>query len=99
MPAYAASKGAIKQLTQSLSNSWSPHDILVNAIAPGYVQTDMTSDLAADELRNKEITDRIPMGRWARPQEFAGPAVFLASKAAGYVTGEMLVVDGGWMGR
>lgn len=97
-PAYAASKGAIAQLTQSLSNAWSSQGILVNAIAPGYCETDMTSGLIADEVRYKEITDRIPMGRWAKPEEFAGPAVFLASQASSFITGETLLVDGGWMG-
>ena len=97
-PAYAASKGALKQLTQSLSNAWSPHGILVNGIAPGYCETDMTSGIMADKTRYAEVTERIPMGRWAKPEEFAGPAIFLASNASSYITGEMLVVDGGWMG-
>jgi 2-dehydro-3-deoxy-D-gluconate 5-dehydrogenase len=97
-PGYAASKGGIKQLTQSLSNAWSPHGILVNAIAPGYCQTDMTANLMADKVRYQELLSRIPMGRWAKPEEFAGPAVFLASQASAYITGETILVDGGWMG-
>jgi 2-dehydro-3-deoxy-D-gluconate 5-dehydrogenase len=97
-PAYASSKGAIKTFTQSCSNAWSKHGILVNAIAPGYVETDMTASLKEDKIRSKEILDRIPMGRWAKPDEFVGPAIFLASDASSYVTGSTLIVDGGWMG-
>ena len=98
VPAYSSSKGGIRQLTQALSNAWSRHGILVNAIAPGYIETDMTTALVADKARYKEITDRTPVGRWGKPEELVGPAVFLASQASSFVTGEMLVVDGGWMG-
>ena len=99
IPAFTSSKGGLKQLTQSLSNAWSSRGILVNAICPGYVETDLTSVLAKDKVRYKEISHRIPMGRWGKPEDFVGPAVFLASRASGYVTGSMLLVDGGWMGN
>ena len=99
MPAYAASKGGITQLTKSLSNEWAAHHITVNAIAPGYVDTEMNSALVADGTRAEGILARIPVGRWGKPEDFKGPVVFLASEASRYVTGEVLVVDGGWMGR
>lgn len=99
VPGYAASKGAIGQLTKALSNEWSSKGVRVNAIAPGYIDTDNTKALKEDEVRNKAILDRIPMGRWGSPEDFKGPAVFLASDASQYVTGEILTVDGGWMGR
>ena len=99
VPGYAASKGGIGQLTKALANEWAPFGINVNAIAPGYIATDNTQALQDDAGRSKSILERIPQGRWGTPQDFAGPAVFLASSASDYVNGEILVVDGGWMGR
>jgi 2-deoxy-D-gluconate 3-dehydrogenase len=99
VPGYAASKGGIGQLTKALANEWAPHGINVNAIAPGYIATDNTQALQDDPGRSKAILERIPQGRWGTPADFAGPAVFLASSASDYVNGEILVVDGGWMGR
>jgi len=99
VPAYAAAKGAVGQLTKALSNEWSRHNVQVNGICPGYIATDMNEKLLKDEVRLRQISERIPAGRWGEPQDFAGPIVFLASKASQYVCGELLVVDGGWMGR
>lgn len=99
VPGYAASKGGIGQLTKALANEWAPHGVNVNAIAPGYIATDNTQALQDDPIRSKSILERIPQGRWGTPQDFAGPVVFLASAASDYVNGEILVVDGGWMGR
>lgn len=99
VPGYAASKGGIGQLTKALANEWASHGLNVNAIAPGYIATDNTQALQDDEARSKSILERIPQGRWGRPEDFGGPAVFLASSASDYVNGEVLVVDGGWMGR
>jgi 2-dehydro-3-deoxy-D-gluconate 5-dehydrogenase len=99
VPAYAASKGGLAQLTKALANEWAAHNIQVNAIAPGYFRTDNTSALQKDEARNRQILERIPAGRWGEPEDIAGAAVFLASPASDYVTGEVLVVDGGWMSR
>jgi len=99
VPAYAASKGALGQLTKALSNEWSQQNVQVNGIAPGYIATDMNEKLLADPVRLRQISERIPAGRWGDPKDFAGPVVFLASKASQYVCGELLVVDGGWMGR
>lgn len=99
VPGYAASKGAIGQLTKALANEWAGKGVQVNAIAPGYIATDNTSALRADPVRNPAILSRIPAGRWGTPEDFKGAVVFLASKAADYVSGEILVVDGGWMGR
>lgn len=99
VPGYAASKGGIGQLTKALANEWAPHGINVNAIAPGYVATDNTQALQDDPMRSKAILERIPAGRWGTPADFGGPAVFLASAASDYVNGEILTVDGGWMGR
>jgi 2-dehydro-3-deoxy-D-gluconate 5-dehydrogenase len=99
VPAYAASKGGVAQLTKALSNEWAGKGINVNAIAPGYVDTEMNTALMADEERQKSILSRIPAERWGRPEDFKGAAVYLASRASGYVTGEILTVDGGWMGR
>jgi len=99
VPGYAASKGGIGQLTKALANEWAGKGVNVNAIAPGYIATDNTQALQDDEQRYKAILERIPVGRWGTPEDFGGPAVFLASDAANYVHGEVLVVDGGWMGR
>jgi 2-deoxy-D-gluconate 3-dehydrogenase len=99
VPAYAASKGGLAQLTKALANEWSAHNVQVNAIAPGYFRTDNTEALQKDEVRNKQILERIPAGRWGEPEDIAGATVFLASAASDYVTGEVLVVDGGWMSR
>nr|WP_280520585.1 SDR family oxidoreductase [Phaeobacter sp. J2-8] len=99
VPGYAASKGGIGQLTKALANEWAGKGVNVNAIAPGYIATDNTQALQDDPDRSKSILERIPAGRWGTPQDFAGPAVFLASPASDYVNGEILVVDGGWMGR
>jgi len=99
VPAYAASKGGVAQLTKALANEWSGKGVNVNAVAPGYVRTANTAPLQADPVRNKAILDRIPAGRWAEPADIAGAVVFLAGPASDYVHGHVLVVDGGWMGR
>jgi 2-deoxy-D-gluconate 3-dehydrogenase len=99
VPAYAASKGGVAQLTKALANEWAARNVQVNAIAPGYFRTENTSTLQKDELRNRQILERIPAGRWGEPEDLAGTAVFLASPASNYVTGEVLIVDGGWMSR
>ena len=99
VPAYAASKGGVAQLTKALANEWAKHGINVNAIAPGYMRTNNTAALQADETRNRQILERIPAGRWGEPEDLAGAAVFLSSSASDYINGHILVVDGGWMGR
>jgi 2-deoxy-D-gluconate 3-dehydrogenase len=99
VPAYAASKGAVAQLTKALANEWAPQGINVNAIAPGYMATDNTSALRADPIRSRQILGRIPAGRWGTPEDLAAAAVFLASSASDYMHGHVLVVDGGWMAR
>jgi len=99
VPGYAASKGAIGQLVMALSNEWAGKGVNVNAIAPGYIDTDNTEGLRNDPERSAAILGRIPQGRWGQPEDFKGPAVFLASPAASYVNGTILTVDGGWMGR
>jgi 2-deoxy-D-gluconate 3-dehydrogenase len=99
VPAYAAAKGGLAQLTKALANEWGGKGINVNAIAPGYMETDITSGLRGDPVRSRQILERIPAGRWGTPDELAGAVVFLASPAARYVHGHVLVVDGGWMGR
>jgi 2-deoxy-D-gluconate 3-dehydrogenase len=99
VPAYAASKGGVAQLTKALANEWAGKGVNVNAIAPGYIHTDNTAALAADPVRNRQITERIPAGRWGEPADLGGAAIFLASRASDYVSGHVLVVDGGWMGR
>lgn len=99
VPAYAAAKGGIAQLTKALSNEWASKGINCNAIAPGYVATDMNTALIEDEERAASILARIPAGRWGNPDDFRGPVVYLASSAAAYVSGEIHTVDGGWMGR
>jgi len=99
VPAYAASKGGVAQLTKALANEWAKHNINVNAIAPGYMRTTNTAALQADETRNRQILERIPAGRWGEPEDLSGPAVFLSSSASDYLHGHILTVDGGWMGR
>jgi 2-deoxy-D-gluconate 3-dehydrogenase len=99
VPAYAASKGGVAQLTKALANEWAPKHIQVNAIAPGYFATTNTEALQADETRSRQILERIPAGRWGQPEDLAGAAIFLSSNASDYVTGTVLTVDGGWMGR
>lgn len=99
VPAYAASKGGVAQLTKALANEWARYGINVNAIAPGYMRTDNTAALQQDETRNRQILERIPAGRWGEPEDLAGAAVFLSSSASDYLNGHVLVVDGGWMAR
>jgi 2-deoxy-D-gluconate 3-dehydrogenase len=99
VPAYSASKGGVAQLTKALANEWAVHNIQVNAIAPGYFATTNTEALQADPVRNRQILERIPAGRWGKPEDLAGAAVYLASAASNYVTGTVLTVDGGWMSR
>jgi 2-deoxy-D-gluconate 3-dehydrogenase len=99
VPGYAASKGGIGQLTMALSNEWAGRGVQVNAIAPGYIATDNTQALRDDPGRSETILGRIPAGRWGEPGDFAGPVVFLASAASDYMSGHVMVVDGGWMGR
>jgi 2-deoxy-D-gluconate 3-dehydrogenase len=99
VPGYAAAKSGVAALTRALANEWASRGINVNAIAPGYMETDNTAALRADEMRHRQITERIPAGRWGTPQDLGGAVVFLSSTAADYVHGHVLVVDGGWMGR
>jgi 2-deoxy-D-gluconate 3-dehydrogenase len=99
VPAYAASKGGLAQMTKALANEWAGQNVQVNAIAPGYFRTENTAALQKDEVRSKQILERIPAGRWGEPHDLAGAAVFLASPASNYVNGEVLVIDGGWMAR
>jgi len=99
VPGYAASKGAIGQLTMALANEWAGRGVNVNAIAPGYIATDNTAALRADPERSAAILARIPAGRWGAPEDFQGAAVFLASAASDYMHGSIVLVDGGWMGR
>ncbi|MGJ8732472.1 SDR family NAD(P)-dependent oxidoreductase [Cellulophaga fucicola] len=99
VPGYAASKGAIGQLTMAFANEWAGKGVNVNAIAPGYIATDNTEALRNNPERAESILARIPAGRWGEPEDFAGPVVFLASKAANYMSGSIVLVDGGWMGR
>jgi 2-deoxy-D-gluconate 3-dehydrogenase len=99
VPGYAAAKGGVAQLTKALANEWAARNVQVNAIAPGYISTDNTTALRADPLRNPAILARIPAGRWGEAEDMAGAVVFLASAASDYVSGEVLTVDGGWMGR
>ncbi|MDA0194409.1 MAG: SDR family oxidoreductase [Bacteroidetes bacterium] len=99
VPGYAASKGAIGQMTMAFANEWASKGVNVNAIAPGYISTDNTEALRNDPVRSEAILSRIPAGRWGKAEDFAGPAVFLCSEAASYMQGSILLVDGGWMGR
>jgi 2-deoxy-D-gluconate 3-dehydrogenase len=99
VPGYAASKGGIGQLTKALANEWAGKGVNVNAIAPGYISTDNTAALRADQERNTSILSRIPAGRWGTPDDLTGALVFLCSPAAAYIHGTILPVDGGWLGR
>ena len=99
VPGYAASKGALGSLVKALANEWTAKGVNVNGIAPGYIATDNTEALRNDPNRSKSILDRIPAGRWGEGSDFKGPAVFLSSEAGSYVSGHILTVDGGWMGR
>jgi 2-deoxy-D-gluconate 3-dehydrogenase len=99
VPGYAAAKGGVAQLTKALANEWASRGVNVNAIAPGYMATDNTAPLRADAVRSRQILERIPAARWGDPRDVAGAAVFLSSRAADYIHGHVLVVDGGWMGR
>jgi 2-dehydro-3-deoxy-D-gluconate 5-dehydrogenase len=99
VPAYAASKGAVAQLTKALCNEWAGQGVNVNAVAPGYMATDMNTALLADPVRMEQLSMRIPAGRWGQPQDIGNVVVFLASPAAAYVHGQVLAVDGGWMAR
>ncbi|TDD48217.1 SDR family oxidoreductase [Kribbella antibiotica] len=99
VPAYTASKHAVAGLTRALANEWGAAGVQVNAIAPGYISTDNTTDLRADPERETAIRSRIPAGRWGRPDDLVGAAVFLASAAADYINGHILAVDGGWLAR
>jgi len=99
VPSYTASKHAVAGITKALANEWARHGVTVNAIAPGYIATDNTQALRDDETRSREILGRIPANRWGTPEDLAGAAVFLASPASDYITGHVLVVDGGWMAR
>lgn len=99
VPGYAASKGAIGQMTMAFANEWAGLGINVNAIAPGYIATDNTEALRNNPERANSILSRIPAGRWGNPEDFKGPIVFLASEASSYMNGSIILVDGGWMGR
>ena len=99
VPAYAAAKGGLVQLTKALANEWAPSGVNVNAIAPGYIETDATAALKDDPERNRQIVERIPAGRWGVPADLVAASVFLASPASDYVHGHVLVVDGGWLAR
>jgi len=99
VPSYTASKSGIAGITRLLANEWAQQGLNINAIAPGYMATDNTAQLRADEDRSKAILDRIPAGRWGRPEDLGGTAVFLASSASDYVNGAVIPVDGGWLSR
>lgn len=99
VPGYAASKGGVGRLIQAFANEWASKGVNVNGIAPGYIATDNTEALRNDAERSKAILGRIPQGRWGTPEDFMGPAVFLSSAASDYMNGEVMTVDGGWMGR
>jgi 2-deoxy-D-gluconate 3-dehydrogenase len=99
VPGYAAAKGGVAQLTKALANEWAARGINVNAIAPGYMVTENTRQLRENPERTRQITERIPAGRWGQPEDLGGAVVFLASPASDYVNGHVLVVDGGWLAR
>ena len=97
IPAYTASKGGVRQLTKALAVEWAPHKIYVNAIGPGYFETEMTKPLVEDESFSRWVRERTPLGRWGKPEELAGAALFLASSASDFLTGQVIYVDGGWL--
>jgi 2-deoxy-D-gluconate 3-dehydrogenase len=99
VPSYTASKSGVKGMTMLMANEWAKHGINANAIAPGYMATDNTAQLRADPDRSAAILERIPAGRWGEPSDLGGAVVFLASKAADYINGYTVAVDGGWLGR
>lgn len=99
VPSYAAAKSGVGGVTKAMANELAPQGVQVNAIAPGYIATNNTAALQADETRNRQILERIPAGRWGRPEDISGAAIFLASSASDYVTGHILPVDGGWLAR
>lgn len=99
VPSYAAAKSGVGGVTKAMANELAPKGVQVNAIAPGYIATNNTAALQADETRNRQILERIPTGRWGRPEDIAGAALFLASPASDYITGHILAVDGGWLAR
>lgn len=99
VPSYAAAKSGVGGVTKAMANELAPKGVQVNAIAPGYISTNNTAALQGDETRNRQILERIPTGRWGKPEDIAGAAVFLASSASDYVTGQILAVDGGWLAR
>ena len=99
VPSYAAAKSGVGGVTKAMANELAPKGVQVNAIAPGYISTNNTAALQSDETRNRQILERIPTGRWGRPEDIAGAAVFLATPASDYVTGQVLAVDGGWLAR
>ncbi len=99
VPSYTASKSGVMGITRLMANEWAGHGINVNAIAPGYMATNNTAALRADEKRNEAILERIPAGRWGTPEDLGGPVVFLASKASNYINGYTVAVDGGWLAR
>jgi len=99
IPPYTASKSGVSGITKLLANEWAKHNITVNAIAPGYIETDATEALMKDPVRYKDILNRIPAGRWGKPEDLQGIAVFLASESSNYLNGFTIAVDGGWLGR
>jgi 2-deoxy-D-gluconate 3-dehydrogenase len=99
VPSYTSSKSGVLGLTKIMANEWAKHGINVNAIAPGYMDTNNTEAIRADAQRNAEILGRIPAGRWGQPEDMAGPVVFLASQASNYLQGHTMAVDGGWLAR
>lgn len=99
VPSYAAAKSGVAGVTKAMANELAPKGVQVNAIAPGYISTNNTAALQSDETRNRQILERIPTGRWGKPRDIAGAAIFLASSASDYVTGQILAVDGGWLAR
>jgi len=99
VPGYSASKGGLGQLVMAFANEWAAKGVNVNGIAPGYVATENTRALREDPARSKAILERIPAGRWGRPEDYAGPVVFLCSRASDYMHGAIIIIDGGWMGR
>ena len=99
VPSYVAAKSAVAGLTKALANEWAAHGIQVNALAPGYFQTEVTRGIYEDPLRNRRVLSRIPAGRWGEPVDLKGAVVFLASQASNYLNGTIMPVDGGWLGR